>query len=371
MTRKIFSLLLILFLPFVQYARPDSYAENLEDGTNTPEKTDKLSFGNKHPKNIILLIGDGMGLAQAYSAFTGNKGQLTIFDFPVTGFSKTYSSDNYITDSAAAGTAIACGVKTYNGAIGVDPDGKPVKSILEYAEEKGLSTGLIATYEVTNATPASFISHQAKRSMETEIAADYLKTDVDVVIGGGRNYFQPHFELLKEKGYQVKTNLDEVKSVTSGKLAAFLSEKHMPSKSNGRDDMLPVSTAQALKILSNNKKGFFIMIEGSQIDGECHANNGEGANAETADFDKAVKVALDYARQNGETLVIVTADHETGGLTLPGGNLEKGEVKTTFSTGGHTSVMVPVYAYGPGAKYFTGVFENTDIFLKMKFLLNL
>ena len=343
----------------------------VQNGDDANAKGIKAAFGNKNPKNIILLIGDGMGLAQSYSAFTANKGNLAMYMFPVTGFSKTYSSDNYITDSAAGGTAIACGVKTYNGAIGVDPSGKPAKSILEYAEQGGLSTGLVATYEVTNATPASFIAHQAKRSMEADIAADYLKTDVDVVIGGGRNYFKPHFQTLQDKGYQVKSTLDEIKQVSAGKLAAFLAEKHMPSMRDGRGDMLPVATETALRLLSNNRKGFFIMIEGSMIDGECHSNKGEGAIAETNDFDQAVKVALDFAAKNRETLVIVTADHETGGMTLTGGNLQKGEVKTSFSTGGHTSVMVPVFAFGPGAKHFTGVYENTDIFLKMKSLLKL
>ena len=369
--KKVFTVFFFVFISFLVFA-----GNNPGSGSQTApgiaeSKTRNIAFGNKRPRNIILLIGDGMGLAQSYSAFTANKGHLYMYEFPVTGFSKTYSSDNYITDSAAGGTAIACGVKTYNGAIGVDPEGKPVRSILELAEAKGLSTGLVATYEVTNATPASFIAHQAKRSMEADIAADYLKTDIDVIIGGGRNYFQPHFQTLKERGYQIKSTLDEVKEVTSGKLAAFLAEKHNPSKLNGRGDMLPVSTSAALKILGKNPKGFFIMIEGSMIDGEAHSNKGEGVIAEANDFDKAVKAAVDFAEKDGETLVIVTADHETGGLTLTGGNLGKGEVKTTFSTGGHTAVMVPVFAYGPGAKYFTGVFENTDIFLKMKALLKL
>lgn len=329
------------------------------------------SFSKKSPKNIILLIGDGMGLAQSYAAYTANKGLLQLYEFPVTGFSKTTSSDNYITDSAAGGTAIACGVKTYNGAIGVDDDGKPVKTILEFAEDKGLSTGLVATYELTNATPASFIAHQLKRNMETEIAADFLKTDIDVIIGGGRGYFEPHFDILKDKGYQVKLNLDEASDVKDGKLAAFLAEKHMPPMSQNRGDMLPKSVEVALQILSSNSKGFFIMIEGSQIDGQCHSNNIEGEILEASDFDNAVKKALDFAIKDKNTLVIVTADHETGGLTLTGGNYESGEVKASFSTGGHTAVMVPVFAYGPGAVQFTGVYENTEIFYKMMNLLKL
>jgi len=346
-----------------------SYSQN--EISNSSENQFKNSFSKKKPKNIILMIGDGMGLAQSYAAYTAKNGSLILYEFPITGFSKTSSSNNYITDSAAGGTAIACGVKTNNGAIGVDKNGTPVKSILEYAEEKGLATGLIATYEVTNATPASFIAHQPSRTMEKEIAIDYLKTDVDVIIGGGRGYFQPHLETLTNNGYQVKLDLSEMQKVKNGKLAAFLAEKHMPTMEQKRGDMLPESVKTALNILSNNSKGFFVMVEGSQIDGQCHANNLEGEIAEAIDFDNAVKVALDFAKKDGNTLVIVTADHETGGLTLTGGSYESSEVKASFSTVGHTSVMVPVFAFGPGAKNFTGVYENIAIFSKMKSLLKL
>lgn len=363
--------LLTIFLLFgAGIGFQQSYAQSGKHVITSQKQVEK-SLRNKHPKNIILLIGDGMGLAQSYAAFTAQKGYLSLYEFPVAGFSKTWSSDNYITDSAAGGTAIACGVKTLNGAIGVDPNGTPVKSILEYAEENGMATGLVATYEITNATPASFIAHQLKRSMEAEIATDFLKTDIDVIIGGGRGYFEPHFKTLADNGYQIKSTLEEAQNVTSGKLAAFLSEKHMPSMLNGRGEMLPKSVEIALNILSKNKKGFFVMIEGSQIDGQCHSNNMEGEIAETVDFDEAVKNALEFAVKDGNTLVIVTADHETGGLTLTGGNIEKGEVTGAFSTKGHTSVMVPVFAFGPGAINFTGVYENTAIFNKMKSLLKL
>ncbi len=365
------TLLKIIFLLFTTCVFMQQSNAQSNGDLIASQKQLKKSFGNKHPKNIILLIGDGMGLAQSYAAFTANNGNLSMYEFPVTGFSKTWSSDNYITDSAAGGTAIACGVKTLNGAIGVDSKGNPVKSILEYAEDNGMATGLVATYEVTNATPASFIAHQLKRTMETEIAADYLQTDIDVIIGGGKGYFEPHFKTMSNKGYQIKTTLEEAQKVTSGKLAAFLSEKHMPAMLKERGEMLPKSVEIALNILSKNRKGFFIMIEGSQIDGQCHSNNIEGEIAEAVDFDNAVKKALDFAAQDGNTLVIVTADHETGGLTLTGGSIEKGEVKAAFSTKGHTSVMVPVFAFGPGAINFTGVYENTAIFNKMKSLLKL
>ena len=144
--------------------------------------------GNK-PKNIVLLIGDGMGVSEVFAGLTGNKGHLFLENCKHIGFSKTQSSDNYITDSAAGGTALSAGVKTYNGAIGVDAAGNPVKTIVEEASEKGLATGLVSTSAITHATPASFIAHQASRSSYEDIAADFLKTDIDVFIGGGLEHF--------------------------------------------------------------------------------------------------------------------------------------------------------------------------------------
>lgn len=325
----------------------------------------------KRPKNIILMVGDGMGVSQIYAGLTGNKGKLNLERCTVVGFHKNQASDNYVTDSAAGATAFSCGVKTYNGAIGVDANGNSIPTILEIAEKNGLATGLVATCSITHATPASFISHQPSRAMNENIALDFLKTDVDVFIGGGRKFFNQRtdginlFDSLKAKGYQIANSIGEVQQVTSGKLAAFLAEDQQARYSQGRGDELVKSTEVALQLLKNNKKGMFMMIEGSQIDWGGHGNETQYIVDEMIDFDNAIGKVLDFAEKNGETLVVITADHETGGFSINKGDMKTGMVEGKFTTGSHTGVMIPVFAFGPGASAFAGIYENNSIFHKM------
>jgi alkaline phosphatase len=330
---------------------------------------DKKS-NSKQPKNIILLIGDGMGTAQVYAGYTAKKGIMNITGMHVSGFSVTYSADDYITDSGAGGTALATGVKTNNGSIGVDANGKPVETILELAEKRGLSTGLVSTSSITHATPASFIAHTPDRSKYSDIALDFLKTDIDVFIGGGYNEFARRadglnlIDSLKARGYFIARNLKDVNVKSTNRLAALLADEHMPQMSKGRGNMLPDATEMAISMLDKNDKGFFIMIEGSQIDWGGHGNDTSYMINEIVDFDNAVGKALAFAEKDGETLVIVTADHETGGFGIVGGNISTGDVKGAFLTKDHTATMVPVFAFGPGCEVFTGVQDNTDIFKK-------
>lgn len=326
--------------------------------------------GNKPAKNIILMIGDGMGTSEIYAGYTYNHGHLNLERIRNIGFSKTYST-SYITDSGAGGTAISSGQKTYNGAIGVDLSGKPVKTILEWAEEYGKATGLISTSAITHATPASFISHQAKRSDYELIADDFLKTDIDVFIGGGRNHFQKRKDgtdlsvKLIEKGYTMAYTIEEVRNIQKGPVAGLLDTLHEPRWIDGRGNLLTESVQEAIRLLSSDNDGFFLMVEGSQIDWGGHANDIKYLATEMVDFDKAIGAVLDFAEKNGETLVIVTADHETGGLGLNGGNLATGEINAGFTSTDHTGVMVPVFSYGPCSATFTGIQENTDLFYKM------
>jgi alkaline phosphatase len=322
-------------------------------------------------KNVILMIGDGMGLPDVYAAMTKTGQPLNIERCQYVGLLKTYSFDAYITDSGAAGTALATGVKTRNGSIGVDPSGNHVKSMLELAEEHGLATGLVSTSSITHATPASFIAHQSSRGSYEEIAKDFLKTDIDLFIGGGYDHFGKRkdrlnlIDSLKSRGYEIDTTLTAILSSNSGKIAGFTAPVHNPYRLAGRGDMLPASTGKAVEVLSRNRKGFFLMVEGSQIDWAGHTNAADTLIDETIDFDKAVGAALDFAKKDGHTLVIVTADHETGGVTITEGDKQQHMVTLSFSTKDHTAVMVPVYAYGPGSDKFTGIFENTDIFKKI------
>ena len=321
-------------------------------------------------KNVILLIGDGMGVSQITAGMTANQNHLNLERASYAGFIKTYSANDYVTDSAAGGTALACGQKTNNGAIGVDKDGNPIKSILVYAAENNLSTGIVVTCDLTHATPASFVAHQLKRSMEEEIAADFLKVPFTVAIGGGKNNFEKRkdgqnlTEQLKAKGYQAVYTLEQMNAISSGKLIALVADVH-PQPYPKRGELLPEGTKKALDILSQNEKGFFLMVEGSQIDWASHDNNTEAIVNEVLDFDRAVKIAFDFADNNPGTLVVVTADHETGGMSLNGGDFETGRVNAKYTTGGHTGVMVPVFSYGAGAKEFAGIYENTAIFDKI------
>ena len=322
------------------------------------------------------MIGDGMGVSQVYAGLTANKGSLNIERSQFVGFSKTYSANDYITDSAAGGTAIACGVKTNNGAIGVDANETPVKSMLTLAGENGLSTGVVVSCDVTHATPASFLAHQPKRSMAEEIADDIAKSGVTVCIGGGRSRFENRAdgrnltELMKADGYQIAYSMDDVMKVSSGKLIGLLADVQ-PALYPERGNMLPDAVKTALDILKANNKGFFLMVEGSFIDSGGHANDTEIVVNEMLDFDRAVKAAFDFAEVNPNTLVVITADHETGGMSLNGGNFETGEVKGAYTTSGHTGVMVPVFAFGPGAEEFSGIYQNTDIMPKVLKLLGI
>jgi len=317
-----------------------------------------------------------MGLAQVYAGMVANGNKLELERCTFTGFSKTYSASNFTTDSGAGGTALACGIKTKNGMIGMSPDSVAVESILELSGRNKLSTGIVVACSVTHATPASFISHQINRDMYQEIAADYLKSDIDVFIGGGRKYFEDRDDdrnltnELKAKKYQIAYNLNDVIAVKSGKLAGLLYDDQNPGMPE-RGSMLPNATGAAINILANNKKGFFLMVEGSQIDWAGHDNNSSQLIKEMLDFDQTVGRVLDFAKKDGNTLVVITADHETGGMTILNGKFGSDVMKSLFSTKNHTGVPVPVFAYGPGAENFTGFMENTSFKEKLILLLKL
>lgn len=329
------------------------------------------------PKSVILMIGDGMGVSQVYAGRVAKGSALNLEACTAIGFSFTHAADDFITDSGAGATAISIGKKAKNGAIGVDKNEQAHPTLLELAERKGKATGLVATSSITHATPASFIAHVPDREMHEAIALDFLKTDIDVFIGGGRKYFRTRSDLrnltqeLGAKGYQVRNSLEECSAVKKGKLACFLAENGLLKVNEGRGSMLKDATALSLKLLSEQKKGFFLMVEGSQIDWGGHANDASYITSEMIDFDDAIGVALNYAKENPETLVIITADHETGGFALQNGNLEKKTIEGAFTTGQHSGVMVPVFAYGPGAEQFIGMYDNTMIFFKISSLLDL
>ncbi len=330
----------------------------------------KVSQEIKKPKNIILMIGDGMGLSQVSAAIYYKNGKPNFERFSTIGLSKTSSASDLITDSAAGATVFSTGVKTYNGAIGVNQDTLAVPTIVEQLSTRGLATGIVATSSIQHATPASFYAHVKSRRMYEEITEFAPNSGVNFFAGGGLKFFNQRKDgkdLLAEmeaKGYKVITDQLPQQPSESNELI-LLAEDGMPKMGQGRGDFLPNATKLALEKLSKKEKGFFLMVEGSQIDWGGHDNDADYLIEALLDFDKTLGVALDFAKQNGETLVIVTADHETGGFTLASDGSDYNKIKPTFSTTGHSGTMVPVFAEGPGAFLFNGIYESTEIYHKM------
>lgn len=341
--------------------------------TNHPYKVDQIAeiaSPEAEIKNVILMIGDGMGVSQIFSALSVNNDQLYLEYAKYIGFQKTKSKDKYKTDSAAGGTAIACGIKTNNGMIGMDTDQKPIKSILEIASENGKSTGLVASSKITHATPAAFIAHVPSRKQYEDIAKFFVSDQIDLFIGGGLDDFNKREDKrsllpdLKDQGFQIATTEEELNGLKSGKIAALLSSGHI-DRYPQRGEFLPHSSQKAMDVLSEDPDGFFLMIESSQIDWGGHDNDVGYVVEEMLDFDRTVGQVLKFAQADGHTLVIITSDHETGGMSVHNADPAKGEVEGRFTTGSHSSLMVPVFAYGPGADQFIGIYENTEIFHKI------
>ena len=260
--------------------------------------------------------------------------------------------------------------------VGVDPEGKPLESLATLANKKGLSSGIAVTCRLWDATPADFCCHNTDRDAEAEIVADYVNCGVDYVFGGGSKLFENRadgrdlFKELREKGYQTPRSWEELAKIQKGQgILRYRYRRHPASRRARRS--LGSCLDESDRSAGTNPEGFFLMVEGSQLDDYGHFNDIDLLMQETHDFDRTIGRIFEWAAQDGETLVVVTADHETGGLTLVDGDLNEGRIVCKFSTGGHSGVMVPVYAFGPGAENFTGIFENTDIFWKIKKLLNL
>jgi len=317
-------------------------------------------------KNLILLIGDGMGLTHITAARTVNGGSLRMLECDYVGIHSTHAADRYITDSGASGTAIACGQKANYFSVGVDVNGNPLQSILELARENGYSTALLTTSSIVHATPAAFYAHQEDRGEYENIAYDLFHADVDFFLGGGKQFFDQRtdgldlMDSLLSKNYQVVESLDQISSLS--KSVVFIADDHPNSYSQGRGDVLPDGVVVALEQMTKSDAGFFMMVEGAQIDWGADSNNEEYLMEEMLDFDRAVGKALDFAKLDGNTLVVITSDHETGGYALLDGNEDQNTIESGFMTIQHTGSMVPVFAYGPGAESFSGVYENNELF---------
>ncbi|MEE8391275.1 MAG: alkaline phosphatase [Anaerolineae bacterium] len=345
-------------------------------------------------QSIILFIGDGMGASQRTAArwsAVGQDGALAMDAMPFGGWSHTGSADNPVTDSAAAATALATGIKTNNRVIGQDPAGNPLTTILERAKARGLSVGLVSTTQMAHATPASFASHVSDRGMMTEIARQMLAAGVDVMLGGGENEFlrttdtgcypQPgkrtdERNLIAEAistGYTYVCDAAAFAAVVPTSTTRLLGLFADEGMTRPFSPSLAEMTQKAIDILSQDPDGFFLMVEGGQIDWACHANDAANAIADTIGFDEAVAAAQTYAANAGNVQIIVTADHETGAISvsltssgLPG---EDGPFYmpdgtpfyVNWATGGHTGGDVPTTAQGPWSSLLDGTYENTHV----------
>jgi alkaline phosphatase len=329
------------------------------------------SDSQKAPKNLIILIGDGMGLSQVSVSLLADP-QSHFKDFPYTGLSITRSTSDLITDSGAGGTAISCGVRTYNGAIGVGPDSQKVESIFDFLRKKGYSLGVVATSSITHATPAVFYAHAKSRKEEFFIADELLEKGLDVAIGGGIKFFRNQenggarqdkdlITEMEKANYKSYFSIEELNSYDKNKkILGLLSFEGLP-KAKDRDYSLADLTKIAIERLSTNRNGFALMIEGSQIDWACHQNDPDYLLGELKDFEDAIAVAIDFAKRDGNTLVVVLADHETGGFSIVDGNPDGSEMKFSFTSSNHTPVCIPVFSFGPRANEFVGVMQNYEI----------
>lgn len=340
---------------------------NNENFHSTYTPTFESDGAEAEVKNVILMIGDGMGLTHVTSAMYANKGSLNITNLKVIGLVRTQSADNFTTDSAASGTAYATGQKTNNGYLGVDVDKRPIVNLPEKLAPLGYLSGVITTDYMHGATPSAFYAHQKDRGMSKEILGDLADSKLTFFAGGSAESIMKNrsklYRELKRSGYVVAGTLDEC-SLGARKLGFIPTNRTLEAvKYPGEGDFLPSATEFGLEYLdAKNERGFFMMVEGARIDWSSHDNDFPSMIREMLDFDQAVEAAIRFADKDGHTLVIITADHETAGLTMSTqGDQEQGKVGGYFRNQSHSPVMVPLFAYGPQSHRFMGVQENSDV----------
>lgn len=322
---------------------------------------------SRTPKNIILMIGDGTGLAQIASGYFANGEELTYTNLKHLGWVTTKSADAFTTDSAASGTAYACGQKTYNHAVGVNLEKKPIPNIPEIVIANGVISGVVSTDDLNGATPASFFAHQPNRGMTNEIWGDLPGAAIRYFAAGSKEVFEKRPIATQkdvQRAFTVVHSLDDPAIATAQNVGVLPPAVETGYIVDGRTDFLPKATRQAIDFLrtrTEGDKGFFLMVEGARIDKACHSNKFESAVRELLDFDQAIAEAIKFADEDGNTLVVISADHETSGLAVWGGDPSKGNVEGVHVSGGHTALPVPLFAYGPHAQDFIGVQGNEQV----------
>ncbi len=339
------------------YATPNPY--EIVDVTMPPV--------DNEVRNVIIMIGDGMGLEQVSCAWVVNHGKLNLDRFPTVGLSRTYCTNELITDSGAGGTALSSGMKTGYSHVGTAADSTDIPSVLVKAQELGKKTGVVVTCHFADATPCDFCCHNEYRYNQDDLIADYVTCGVDYLAGGGLDWFTVNRkdgrDITKEMaaaGYTVALTEDALMKAELP-VIGILAPDNLPVAME-RGDLYRHSVARGLDILSRESgdKGFVMMLEGSCIDDWLHGNDIGKAMEELLDFDRTIGDVLQWAAADGHTLVVVTADHNTGALTLQDGNLEEGRIGVAFGSESHNGIAVPFYAWGPGSDAFTGIRENDE-----------
>ena len=327
------------------------------------------------PKNVILMIGDGTGLAQISAGYFANNEDLTYFNLKHMGWVTTKSADAFTTDSAASGTAYATGEKTYNYAVGVDLQKRPLANIPERVIENGVISGVVSTDDLNGATPASFFAHQENRGMTDQIWADVPGSVLTYFAAGSKEVFEKRPEetqkAIRDK-FTVVHYVGSPAAASADRLGVLPPAVETGYIVNGRTDFLPKATREAIDFLNartREDKGFFLMVEGARIDKACHGNDFPSAVKELLDFDKAIAEAIKFADEDGNTLVVISADHETSGLVIWNGKPSEGKVEGVHVSGWHTAIPVPIFAYGPHAQDFMGVQGNEQVAQKILKLL--
>ena len=314
-------------------------------------------------KQILLLIGDGNGLAQISSGIVANGGELTLTQLRTIGLVKTQAADDFTTDSASGATAMATGQKANNRALGLNASGDSIPNLPYFLSQKGFKTGLVTNDELTGATPAAFFAHHPERDAAAAIAGYLPASALNLVIGGGGKHFKK--EKLSQAGFTLVSDMQEVGEVKELRVAHFASEGGIPSMEAGRGNFLSQAFLQASSYLGKGKSPFFLMLEAAKIDSGGHSNSPSTIVTELLDFDRVLEEAIRYADTHPGTLVLVTADHETGGVSIPQGDLERREVELAFHSDDHTGILVPLFAYGARSRAFAGVYDNTEIFHRL------
>lgn len=330
-------------------------------------------------KNIIYLIGDGMGLSSVSMMQIEGGYAPTIFDAAENvALQKTYSADNRVTDSAASGTALATGYKTNNTFVGCTPDGVAVESLMDVAKAEGKATGVVVTTYLQHATPAAFYAHTQNRHNYDVITEQLVESSLDVAIGGGMGFFKEVYkeqvaDVIASNGFSLATEFSQLEAQAGdSRTLALLADWEVGANSGS---YLADATREALRLLEvrGGDNGFVLMVEGSLIDGMGHANDAQAQQLEMQSFMGAVEVAVEYAKAHEGTIVVVTADHETGGLSIVSAdanfNLSEQGVEYRWTTKGHSGVMIPIYLYGTANESINGIVENTDIANTLKGLI--